>query len=367
MTEPMRVSWNHSIYLFAAVVVLFSLREAAAGEYHSSLNGTLFCEDCHVVSSPDRQEEGEDYFPLRGSEGTGNSRSAANLKDETNPLCLSCHDNNPEVSDVVGVNLGKYPGMVREAGALNLVGGPLPYREEDGHTLYSEATASGSRPEWHSPGGLKCTDCHDPHGENPNGNAYRNLVAVPGNALSPGRLVSYSTGANDPSRDVFLRGWTAYDVFDVEFNEPNPARSALAEFCQGCHNDFHGFKGGMEIGGANGAGWIRHPSSDADIGRIGGELSNRQIFSGHWIPKHNYVKVMTSSGNWTPSSPGEVTDHTPTCISCHKAHGNMNPFGLIFMGNSGPVTEEGTVDGSYVDLCRQCHIQSVTVEGLALR
>jgi len=69
--------------------------------------------------------------------------------------------------------------------------------------------------------------------------------------------------------------------------------------------------------------------------------------------------VMTNTGNWTPGSASEVEDHSPTCLTCHKAHGNRNPFGLIFMGNTGRITEEGTTGGRYVDLCRQCHIQSV--------
>lgn len=44
-------------------------------------------------------------------------------------------------------------------------------------------------------------------------------------------------------------------------------------------------------------------------------------------------------------------------MSCHKAHGNRNPFGLIFMtGTGATVTEDGD-GGVYKDLCRQCHTQ----------
>ena len=289
------------------------------------------------------------------------------LKREGNRVCTHCHDDNMDVSDVVGVNRGSNPQFIREAGALNVIGGDYPYREEYGHTLGLAAPAPGSRPTWIPTDGLMCIDCHDPHGDNPNGNAYRNLTAFPGNTLNPGVVVTYSVWFNDASRDVFIRSNSDYDVTSVDFNEPVPNYSAMADFCRGCHNEFHGLKGGSEVGGMMGTGWVRHPSSDADIGAVGGRHSSRQVFAGELTEKDNYLKVMTNSGNWTPRSGQEVTDHSPTCVTCHKAHGNMNPFGLIFMGDTGPMTEEGTSDGRYTDLCRQCHVQSITTGYLTRR
>ncbi len=59
-------------------------------------------------------------------------------------------------------------------------------------------------------------------------------------------------------------------------------------------------------------------------------------------------------------------DAAPGCLSCHKAHGNQNPFGLMFLnGNATAIDEEGgyatgqtqdLVQG-YRNLCGQCHSQ----------
>ena len=58
----------------------------------------------------------------------------------------------------------------------------------------------------------------------------------------------------------------------------------------------------------------------------------------------NKVKTMTDGTNYTPS-----------CFSCHKAHGNQNAFGLIYMKGTGAVTEQGDDGTQLPDLCHQCH------------
>jgi len=66
------------------------------------------------------------------------------------------------------------------------------------------------------------------------------------------------------------------------------------------------------------------------------------------------VQVMSASGVWDPPA----ADNTPSCMSCHKSHGNQNAFGLIYMSGTGTVTEEGDVNGTQSkDLCKQCHVQ----------
>ena len=54
-------------------------------------------------------------------------------------------------------------------------------------------------------------------------------------------------------------------------------------------------------------------------------------------------------------------------MTCHKAHGNQNPFGLVFLDrNATSVGEEGgfgaddtdtSVKTGYRNLCGQCHSQ----------
>ena len=65
---------------------------------------------------------------------------------------------------------------------------------------------------------------------------------------------------------------------------------------------------------------------------------------------------------------GGFTDATPGCVSCHKAHGNQNPFGLFYLGRtpSGTPNEQGALMAGQVamtdqigtrNLCGQCHGQ----------
>jgi len=72
----------------------------------------------------------------------------------------------------------------------------------------------------------------------------------------------------------------------------------------------------------------------------------------------NKVKAMNKDGNWNSTDPLDHADTTPSCFSCHKAHGNDNAFGLIFMSGTGTVTENGDNGTMVEDLCGQCHVQA---------
>ena len=105
----------------------------------------------------------------------------------------------------------------------------------------------------------------------------------------------------------------------------------------------------MPMTSTNATPWKRHPTADVNIGESG--TSTTYISSlARYNTVTNKVKVMDSQGTWL----GTNTTLTPSCFSCHKAHGNKNPFGLIFMNGTGTRTEEGD-GGVYKDLCRQCH------------
>ena len=97
--------------------------------------------------------------------------------------------------------------------------------------------------------------------------------------------------------------------------------------------------------------FLRHPTAGVNIGALGGGHSSLTQYNA----RVNKVKVMSASGAWNPAG----TDVTPTCISCHKAHGNGNAFGLIFRSGSGTLTEDGDANGvQYENLCGQCHVQA---------
>ncbi|UCB52416.1 MAG: hypothetical protein JSV10_10620 [Candidatus Zixiibacteriota bacterium] len=279
------------------------------------------------------------------------------LRNEVNDLCLSCHDGQSTAPDVLEAKTG---AGVRQAGALNR-DGASPYYHADGHTLDATDVAPGGTWQADSASGLHCGYCHDPHGDPGPGNPdttglgqYRNLRADPGG--TSGKWILYAVGTNDLNVPVFERsatGGSHYRYTNVDFNEPLTDGSYYGAWCQGCHTDFHGSSGSANMGGSGGTAWLRHPVADADIGAVGGIHSSASVFAGHT----NKVKVMTATEDWDPDSTAAVTDHTPSCFSCHKAHGNQNSFGLIFIKGTGTVDEEGD-DGTEVrDLCKQCHVQ----------
>ncbi len=316
---------------------------AMAGDYHSG--GSLICSDCHIMHAS------QSHGYLADGTGTIPPYDNANaheylLRNSITELCLGCHDGRSGIADVLNTNINS---DIRAAGALNMTGHG---QAATGHTMGSLDVAPGGT--WSNADGFTCTDCHQQHGFNPNGDAYRNMHYSPGGQLAyPGMIVTYATGTNDLTRDVYqstASGALHYDWDNVSFNEPDITRSAYADYCQACHTDFHGTRGSTNMGGSTGVEWLRHPNAHIEIGGNGAGHSDLGLFQGHT----NNVKVMSASGLWD----GSNADLTPSCMSCHKAHGNQNAFGLIFMdGSGGTVTEEGDGGSGASALCGQCHVQ----------
>lgn len=97
-------------------------------------------------------------------------------------------------------------------------------------------------------------------------------------------------------------------------------------------------------GSSRGSGGLReHPVEKEDIGNDMVDRMNGRL---------NRVKVMSEVGMWRPVG----RDATPTCITCHEAHGDGNPRGLIFRSGTGTLSEDGDSNGSTrADRCLQCH------------
>lgn len=349
--------------------MVLSLASAAfAGDYHSG--ASLVCSDCHVMhfSQSHAHDDGSNA-PL----GTG--PNAYLLRDDAAALCLSCHDGVPTIPDVLGNSIN--PGYNRQAGALNETGGVDGYTETDGHTLGYTGAVPGNATNLTD--AFACHHCHAAHGSGAPlfGAGYRNLGGY-GTGLDGSGIgqVSYSSAdveANpldvwvfqDVSSSVSGSGNTLADHYDqanITFNEPAVDDGlAYGDFCAGCHGDFHGDPGGANIGGAVATGHFeRHPVAGVDIGGIGGGHSSMDEFAPVAPGKTNWVQVMSPAGKRAnDATNGYVNgdaDLTPSCMSCHKGHGNMNAFGLIYMTGTGTITEEGD-GGAYRDLCKQCHVQ----------
>ena len=372
-----------SLLFLALLFLTFLSFPAWTGEYH--VGQWLLCYDCHSMHYSQSHS-----YAGSGAVGTTGAASgnwlgasggpfqhllkAANVDD----LFLACHDGKNFAPDVFRENTNTY---VRQGGGLNRSGGGAPYEDWKGHTLDADA---------YPPGGtsnvtLTCKSCHQVHGSVM---SYRNLNGCEPSVTSG--CITYSKGgtygSRDRTKDVWLKQWTFgdlqgnYSYDSMHFNEPQPNGSRYAKFCAGCHNSFHGFVGDPDtVGGtpslpscpSGTCGFIRHPNSVVNIGASnpsdspGGESSIAQYNGGR-----TRVHVMSSVSAKDYLDPGASFSSgdglTPSCFSCHRAHGNQNPFGLIFLNrNAAIVTEEGgSVSGESTDtgtglrnLCAQCHLQ----------
>ncbi|MEZ5065365.1 MAG: cytochrome c3 family protein [bacterium] len=354
------------LFLTVLVILTFAPMGALAGDFHSGLS--LVCSDCHIMHA----SQGHGYNANGSGVVTPFDPAGHHflLRNDVNTLCLSCHDGQAWAPDVFEAHGN---GFVRQGGALNEVGGNGLYPPTTGHTLGATDVAPGSSPAWNDPDGLNCGNCHAVHGGNSAGySGYRNLGGH-GTAVGSSFAISYTRGDVEGSNP--LTAWVHensssgnsanhYGYTGLAFNEPDQSMSRYAEFCKGCHTNFHGAWGGAEIGGValtDSVGtvlayeeFIRHPAAESNIGAIGGGHSRLTQFTGHT----NQVQVMSPTGQ-SPANggyDGTDTELTPSCFSCHKGHGNQNAFGLIFMNGTGTITEEGD-GGAYRDLCRQCHGQ----------
>ena len=353
---------RRNVLFLGVVLAVAGLTSIAfAGDFHNGT--TLVCSDCHVMHFSQQHGYNADgtgsFTPL----GTGPNHGL--LRDHVNDLCRACHDGQAWAPDVFEAHGN---GYVRQAGALNEVGGNGLYPPTTGHTLGSTDVAPGGT--WNNADGLECTDCHAAHGAGPGfavgvavWDSYRNLGGYGTVPYSAGYL-SYTNGTDDGPNPATAwvhedtkAGTNAnhYGVDHIAFNEPDQTRSAYAEFCQACHTDFHGAVGGPEIGGSGTppAEFLRHPVAEVNIGAIGGGHSGLGTFTG----KTNQVQVMSPTGQYAGGYDGTDTELTPSCMSCHKGHGNQNAFGLIYMAGTGTVTEQGDDGVAARDLCRQCHGQ----------
>jgi hypothetical protein len=392
------------LFMGLAILILGTWAGGAAAQSHLNYHaGTqLICSDCHTAhASQSHSNEDSRGAPFTNANNLPTNGTPTNhlLRGEVNELCLSCHDGASGAPDVLGANTGKYSGQLRQAGALNEITDAATVQGH-GHTLGWNGTIPGSDnstapPSLAGTAGLECVNCHAQHGST---TQYRNLLnraADVAGASKPinfsGKNVTFEVVAAAASctntKDVAIIDPTmagdvtntvhVYDQTKIQFEEPNQLTSAYGAWCSTCHTNFHGAPGSTQVGSAvggrvlTGVGYLRHPTAGVNIGgnavtapdssTFVTSLANyRKTAALAPLGAGNVAKVMDANHLWTGDATADRTI-TPSCFSCHKAHGNNNPFGLIFMGGSTATavvtpTEEGD-GGNFRSTCHQCHAQ----------
>jgi len=385
------------------LVVLAILALAAfpvlAGEWHTGQNN--LCADCHTMhNSMAHTWSGTGTVSVGTPAADGNWVAAAGpagnylLKAaDPNALCLACHDNQTFAPDVLGSAKTANDATNRSAGYLNEVGDAI---EHGGHTLGWIGTAPGGAFATDPVLGLECISCHTQHGR---AGYYRNLGPRTGPADVPryaiaGRnpvdvttagfpqdlaaAAAYATSAVDiyidaPGYVANTNNFAAaYETANIKYLHRNALISGIENAsgtqCGFCHGNFHGAADSANIGGEV-AGtafdkFNRHPVGGVRLGAVGGGHSATPAARYAAAASLSRVKVYADDQT-------TFADATPGCISCHKAHGNGQPFGLVFANRTAAtMTEEGTA-GTFTDgtptgaetaiaqrgLCGQCHVQ----------
>lgn len=380
------------ILSITAVLALIAL-PSFPGEWHSG--GNNLCTDCHTMHFSQTHNWDGTSPVSTTAQPNGNWLSATGpnsflLKAPANQLCLACHDGQTFAPDVLGANVNASPTQGRSAGATNDVALGAPYDHWKGHTLDSTLTPPGWNPAvvgapvtWYdSTKGLECISCHAQHGPPA---AYRNLgpYALGGAATNARPTYTINT-ANDTTKDVWINmagpytpntGNAAtfnvyYDSANVTYNRidatvgTTKTSNKMDSFCASCHGNFHGGASDTAIGASNAAldGFVRHPTAQVALGAAGAQGYGGHSSLARYVANTTKVKVYANDRTG-------YTDATPGCVSCHKGHGNQNPFGLLFLnGNAASVGEEGGYRAGQVEnpngyqqgyrnLCGQCHGQ----------
>jgi hypothetical protein len=312
----------------------------AAPRHHTP--ESLVCTDCHLAG-------GEQVRPPLGGVPAGAAAAPGGAPNRAflryaDPLdlCLSCHDDHPGVPDVLGEDVN---GLAdRSAGAF----GPPDVAGGNGHVLVHALAAVGAagdqapgpRPAAVWTAGVTCIDCHDPHGshlarnlrppESDPGVAALGLFDDPhavGMARYESRAVTYGTLDGDDLREV-------------------------SSVCLRCHADLSGAHGLLP----GGEGYGRHPCYDSAGGAVNdlAQGAARGITSpAHWAEGRGSgfagtqrVRVVVRGA--TDFAGGQVVSggrNGVFCLTCHKAHGSSQPFGLAW-----PAARGLTATG-----CDQCH------------
>jgi len=382
---------------------------AQAGEYHRM--GQLRCTDCHTMHASRQHSMKQDGTGVTGigagmNANTGTPNDRLLVANGVNATCLACHDGQPFAPDVLGANGGSVAAGTRSAGFLNDVAEGAPLTNY-GHTLETTATPPGFAGAFAWGGQpMECENCHAVHGSRAYRNAGLGRVAISQGATTAtfanvGATYTFvAAGAVDESVDVAVDSSdgaahpalsvvngtisNTFETAKIRFgkgsgNATNAlftglgmagvtapktlAPNGMNAYCATCHGNFHGDTNtkGTVVGTTQH--YIRHPTSGVVRG-TGTDTTFTGAFTGvkDTDPSVvlNNVQGDLVRAVFTANNKGawEVG-----CLTCHKAHGNDRPFGLIFPSHIGAVADYENGDSAVLgsgdypirNLCISCH------------
>lgn len=265
---------------------------AAAGEWH--IGGRLVCSDCHTLHNSARGE------PMRYD--ASSVPAPALLRNATaTAVCLACHGGErASAPSVVAPSNGDPP-----AGGFGVAGTSSPHALATQPVMPPAGTVAVV---------MKCTTCHDPHGND----RYRNLRPSPsgtGRASSVPLVVNQGVTANGRNPGAVYTGANVRYV------------SGMSAWCMDCHDALTTVDTGHP--------WDKVIPPGSDFWTAWS--SDFSLLS----PPLLRVPVENPTGATAPSPEDRVF-----CLSCHKAHGSPNPGGLIY-------SNQTDLDST----CQECHAQ----------
>lgn len=358
------------LVLLTALLAIVALPAfAVTDNYH--YNTSMKCSDCHSMHASSHEN-----LPVVVGMGAaitdpngGTAKSPYYFPAALAPqhyllkntdVCASCHKDQTFAPDVVGDNLN---GYVRSAGGVKEAGDTTGGGHVIGTTTRPPGYDGAGVGNYFAAGSvLECYSCHSPHG----GAGFRNLVPYQMRTAVTSANAGFITptvakaAAFDGTKDVTILGADTYafggtfsnyygrdkvvysnNATGVTYNGTT-STNRMDQFCGVCHGAFHGGAVTDNTTVGDGTTFVRHPTSTVTIGAAPTSYlaAANQAFAN--------LKVYQATGTATRS-----TD-SPGCLTCHKAHGNNNPFALIFPGTTAAdTTEEGA--GTYKNLCKTCH------------
>jgi hypothetical protein len=316
-----------------------------ANTYHNY--ETLICSDCHVMhASMQHNYDGT-------TDGVGNisgfpwaTTPSQKLLKAADPLdlCLSCHDGMAGIPDVLEADVN---GLTERGGGFFNQPEVLNPR---GHNLGRDL-AQGfvremcARCHWEgdmATASVTCIDCHSPHG---NGNS-RNLQW----AQSPG-----SEGPMGLFLSPGATGMARYERENIRYGTANDATlREPSNICIDCH---HSIMGASDIDGDGDGIHELHPVYESETGSLNN--INQGLVRGttnpdHWVEgsgvgfdgTQRVPFVVSGALDFASADVIDPETNGVLCLSCHKAHGSANPFGLVWEIN-GQIDRTG---------CDQCHL-----------